>query len=151
MPPAREVIPGRLATFNISLMMLAAIDSVLAPHRSEDMALPASGPDVLIPFSIVSMLAIVLHELIAMSTDHGSLSRGKDEARLAWVAPEGEDGTVCLTWHDVFPPEWSDDGGQAATVILQRMVAAARGTIEVECDAADGKSRVIVCLPMAKD
>jgi len=129
----------------------AAIDSVLDVHRTEQARLTAEGPDVLIPFSIVSMLAIVLHELVVMSSEHGCLSRGEGAARLDWEAPADEDGIVCLKWHDSFSEAWSGEGGKAGTLIMQRMVNAAGGSIAVEPTGEGDDVRVVVCLPMVKD
>lgn len=126
----------------------AAIDSVLDTHRTGEAAIATSGPPVLISFSIVSMLAIIVHELVVMSSEHGSLSRGENEAKLLWSAPKGSAGTVCLEWHDRFSEAFLQEGGAAGTGIMQRMVAAAGGGIDIKSE--DGSSRVDVCLPMAK-
>ena len=106
-----------------------AVKAILEPYAvGERLRFLGNGAQV--PFSAMSLIGLVLHELAANATRFGAWSEGADgQVSLDW---KRENGNVILTWVETGGPEV--DGAPAETgpgaTIMDRMVAAARGTIE---------------------
>ena len=106
-----------------------AVKAILAPYDVQD-RLRLLGNGAQVPFSAMSLIGLVLHELAANATRFGPWAEGADgQVSLDWQR-EGSD--VVLTWIETGGPQLDgppDEAGTGAT-IMNRMVAAARGTIE---------------------
>ena len=106
-----------------------AVKAILEPYAVGD-RLTFLGNGAQVPFSAMSLIGLVLHELAANATRFGPWSEGADgQVSLNW---ERRDGNAVLTWIETGGPKLDgppDSTGTGAT-IMDRMVAAARGTIE---------------------
>lgn len=106
-----------------------AVKAILVPYEVGD-RLRLFGNGAQVPFSAMSLIGLVLHELAANATRFGAWAEGADgQVRLDWQR-DGSD--VVLTWIETGGPQVDgppEDAG-TGTTIMDRMVAAARGTIE---------------------
>ncbi len=106
-----------------------AVKAILQPY-AEGEQLKFLGNGVQVPFSAMSLIGLVLHELAGNATRFGAWAgEGKGQVRLDW---QRDGGNVVLTWIETGGPRVDgppEDTGPGA-VIMDRMVAAARGTIE---------------------
>ncbi len=106
-----------------------AVKAILEPYDFDD-RLKFVGNGAQVPFSAMSLIGLVLHELAANATRYGAWTEGAGgQVQLDW---QRHGGDVVLTWIETGGPRL--DGPPAArgtgSKIMDRMVAAARGTIE---------------------
>ena len=106
-----------------------AVKAILEPYDVGE-RLQLIGKGVQVPFSAMSVVGLVLHELAANATRYGAWAEGADgQVKLDW---ERRGGDVVLTWTESGgrrldgPPARTGTGA----TIMDRMVRAARGTIE---------------------
>ena len=118
-----------------------AVKAILQPY-AEGEQLKFLGNGVQVPFSAMSLIGLVLHELAGNATRFGAWAgEGNGQVRLDWQRQEGD---VVLTWIETGGPQLDgspDETGPGA-VIMDRMVAAARGTIDREW-TSDGLHAVL--------
>ncbi len=108
-----------------------AIRAVLLPYDRDAARMVLNGNGVRMPFTIISIVGLVLHELAANATKHG-----------AWVTDEG---SVSVDWHlnedeTALVIVWKEQGGPAVegkdvvagtgTGIVDRLLSTGRGTID---------------------
>ncbi|WP_425341865.1 PAS domain-containing protein [Citromicrobium bathyomarinum] len=106
-----------------------AVRAILEPYTVDE-KLKFLGNGAQVPFSAMSLIGLVLHELAANATRFGAWSEGADgQVSLDW---QRRDGAVVLTWIETGGPRVDGPPEQKGTgsTIMDRMVAAARGTIE---------------------
>ncbi|MEL7690687.1 PAS domain-containing protein [Citromicrobium bathyomarinum] len=106
-----------------------AVKAILEPYDFDD-RLEFLGNGAQVPFSAMSLIGLVLHELAANATRYGAWAgEGGGRVQLDWQRSGGD---VVLTWIETGGP--TIDGVPADTgtgaKIMDRMVAAARGSIE---------------------
>jgi len=106
-----------------------AVRAILEPYDVDDqIAFMGNGAQV--PFSAMSLIGLVLHELAANATRFGAWADGANgQVALDWQRHGNE---VVLTWIETGGPRVAgppEETGTGAT-IMDRMVKAARGTIE---------------------
>ncbi len=107
-----------------------AIRAVLSPHDGDKERLVLKGNGVRMPFTIISLAGLVLHELSANAVKHG-----------AW---SGDTGTVTVDWRmddlgTALIISWDEQGGPAVdadrieegagTAIVDRLLLTSRGSI----------------------
>lgn len=110
-----------------------AVKAILEPYDFDD-RLRFLGNGAQVPFSAMSLIGLVLHELAANATRFGAWAEngagdGDGTVSLNW---EREGSNVVLTWIETGGPRVDgppDEAGTGST-IMDRMVAAARGTID---------------------
>ncbi|MEP3050785.1 MAG: PAS domain-containing protein [Erythrobacter sp.] len=110
-----------------------AITAVLLPYDQDEQRMELSGGGLRMPFTIISIVGLILHELAANATKHG-----------AW---KNEKGKVCVNWKANFDNseliiEWDEEGGPqiseddivpgTGTAIVDRLLSTGRGSIERE-------------------
>lgn len=109
-----------------SSLLGQAVQAVLAPYGER---IEVQGPDIRVPFGVVSAISMILHELAANAGKYGAWSEGA--------------GTVSVTWQenaDEIEMHWRESGGPAVevtdpktgtgTMITDRLLRAAGGQIE---------------------
>ena len=118
-----------------------AVKAILEPYAVGE-RLKFLGNGVQVPFSAMSLIGLVLHELAGNATRFGAWAEeGDGQVKLDW---QRHGGQVVLTWIESGgpkpegPPEETGPGA----VIMDRMVAAARGTIDREW-TSDGLHAVL--------
>ncbi len=126
-----------------------AIKAVLEPYNNEGGRLVCSGGDVRMPFSAISVVGLILHELAANAMRHG-----------AWLA---DDGVVEVDWQlsedrNALRITWAETGGPfvddaditpgTGSAIVDRLLAAGGGAIERNWNPSGLTASVTV--PVAK-
>ncbi|WP_370178459.1 PAS domain-containing protein [Alteriqipengyuania sp.] len=106
-----------------------AVKAILEPYDvGERVEFLGNGAQV--PFSAMSLIGLVLHELAANATRYGAWADGADgQVKLDW---QRQGGNVVLTWTESGGRRLDGPPAQTGTgaTIMDRMVKAARGTIE---------------------
>ena len=106
-----------------------AVKAILEPYDFDD-RLEFLGNGAQVPFSAMSLIGLVLHELAANATRYGAWAdEGGGRVQLDW---QRQGGDVVLTWIETGGPAIDGVPAEKGTgaKIMDRMVAAARGTIE---------------------
>ncbi|MFL0355735.1 PAS domain-containing protein [Erythrobacter sp. GH1-10] len=113
-----------------SIQIGEAIRAVLSPYDRDEERLKLAGNGVRMPFTTISIVSLILHELAANATKHG-----------AWAA---EGGTVIVDWQqsdggDSLEIIWEEQGGPAidpgaiedgtGSAIVDRLLSSGRGSI----------------------
>ena len=124
-----------------------AIHAILDPYGRKGAPLELRGNGARVPFSVVSIVGLVLHELAANATKYG-----------AWI---NETGSVTVDWHSPAPDEtlvieWRERGGPpidpgsiaagTGSAIVDRILRTASGAIERNWDPKGFEA--IVSIPL---
>lgn len=115
-----------------SIDMGEAIKAVLSPYGREDGRIVLNGTDdVRMPFTTVSIVGLILHELAANATKYGAWSVDDGQVNVAWRA-EDANGSLVLEWHESGGPliDQSAIEPGTGTAIVDRLLATASGSIE---------------------
>lgn len=111
-----------------------AIRAVLAPYDQGADRLVLSGNGVRMPFTVISIVGLVLHELAANATKHGAWSSDEGRISVDWQQPGDDAGALHIVWQERGGPPIS--AGEiiagTGTAIVDRLLATGRGTIERE-------------------
>ena len=108
-----------------------AVKAILEPYAVDE-RVKFLGNGAQVPFSAMSLIGLVLHELAANATRYGAWAEGYDgQVSVDW---QRRDGNAVLTWIETGGAPISGAPAHSGTgaTIMNRMVAAARGTIERE-------------------
>lgn len=108
-----------------------AVKAILEPYAVDE-RVKFLGNGAQVPFSAMSLIGLVLHELAANATRYGAWAEGYDgQVSVDWQRREGN---VVLTWIETGGAPISGTPAHSGTgaTIMNRMVAAARGTIKRE-------------------
>ena len=125
-----------------------AVKAILEPYDFGD-RLVFLGNGAQVPFSAMSLIGLVLHELAANATRYGAWSGDTDgQVSLDW---QRHGGDVVLTWIETGGPRIAGEPESSGTgaKIMDRMVAAARGSIERNWKAEG--LHAVVTVPIAGD
>lgn len=141
---AREGFAARLTTLSHAHDILTQtswsdapirdiVNGALAPHRSGQGSIRASGPDLVLPPRQALALAVAIHELATNATKYGALStRGRVD--VTWTVAELEKVPYLrFTWTEsggpaVFKPE-PDQRGFGSRLIEQMLSSAFAGKV----------------------
>jgi PAS domain S-box-containing protein len=110
-----------------------AIRAVLLPYDRDAARMSLSGNGVRMPFTVISIVGLVLHELAANATKHGAWYTEEGSVSVDWGLDEKEAALVIVWQERGGPPV--DAGGIAegtGTAIVDRLLATGRGTIRRE-------------------
>jgi len=110
-----------------------AIRAVLCPYAQDEGRLTIVDSDARMPFTIISVVGLVLHELAANATKYGAWSTERGTVTVDWsMAESGED--LLISWEEKggppVDPATMDPG--TGTAIVDRMLASSRGSIARE-------------------
>ena len=108
-----------------------AIRAILAPYDLDAKRLMIDGQDVDVPFAVISIVGLVLHELAANATRYGAWSAGGGKVEVTWrTPPEGE--PLRIYWKESGGPKVREEEITEGTgsAIISRMLRSASGTIE---------------------
>lgn len=107
-----------------------AIREVLSPYDRDGERLQLGGNGVRMPFTIISVLSLVLHELAVNATRHGAWTSEGGQVVVDWRLSDGGEALVIT---------WDEQGGPAidpaaivpgtGSTIVERMLSSARGSI----------------------
>lgn len=108
-----------------------AIKAVLLPYDRDETRLRLEGNGVRMPFTVISIVGLILHELAANATKHGAWTVEAGQVVVDWKLSDAGDALL-VTWNEQGGP--IVDGGAiepgTGTAIVDRMLASAQGTIE---------------------
>jgi len=124
-----------------------AIRSVLAPYGRDEDRLELEGNGVRMPFSLVSIVGLILHELAANATKYGAWLQEGGVVNVAWqVASHSNE--LHVTWTERGGPKIDRDQIKPGTgsAIVDRLLRSAGGTIEREWNESSFKAVVIMPL-----
>lgn len=113
-----------------SIDISEAIRAVLLPYDRDAERLVFSGNGARMPFSAISIVGLVLHELAANSTKHGAWRNDEGRVSVDWRL--SEDGTaLVIVWREEGGPAVDQDQLVAGTgtAIVDRLLAIGQGTI----------------------
>lgn len=152
-----------VATGDVSgeVELSALLESLCQPYRTGDDAQPAivlSGSDELVPASMVSPFALIVHELATNAAKYGALSVPGGQVSITWRAGESDAGEAAvplqIEWRETGGPPPSatkDNADQPGSGFGQRMTQAAMrqigGTLEREFPPAGAVVRMTVTRP----
>lgn len=114
-----------------------AIKAVLTPYDSDADRMVLRGNDVRMPFTSISVVGLILHELAANATKHGAWTAEAGSVKVDWTA--SDDGKRLIV-------SWVENGGPpvdaeeivpgTGTAIVDRLLAAGGGVIERDWNAS---------------
>jgi PAS domain S-box-containing protein len=108
-----------------------AIHAILDPYGRKGAPLELRGNGARVPFSVVSIVGLVLHELAANATKYGAWASDTGSVTVDWNSPE-PDETLVIEWRERGGPAIDPDAVAAGTgsAIVDRILRTASGTIE---------------------
>ena len=108
-----------------------AIRAVLLPYDRDAARLALNGNGVRMPFTIISIVGLILHELAANATKHGAWSSEEGQVTVDW-RPSEDGASLVITWGERGGPGVEADSIVAGTgtAIVDRLLATGRGSIE---------------------
>ncbi|MEO0698663.1 MAG: HWE histidine kinase domain-containing protein, partial [Pseudomonadota bacterium] len=110
-----------------------AIRAVLLPYDRDAERLALTGTGARMPFTIISIVGLVLHELAANATKHGAWASEGGRVSVDW-RPSQDASALVIVWREEGGP--AVDTGEivpgTGTAIVDRLLATGRGTIERE-------------------
>ncbi|MGB3710258.1 MAG: PAS domain-containing protein [Erythrobacter sp.] len=121
-----------------------AIRAVLEPYERQNGSLELDGNGARMPFTTVSTVGLVLHELAANAIKHGAWSTEDGLVRVEWKPLDGEERKLVIKWIETGGPavDESSLSDGTGTAIVDRMLRSAGGTINREW-REDGLSATI--------
>ncbi|MEO0463286.1 MAG: PAS domain-containing protein [Pseudomonadota bacterium] len=116
-----------------SIDISEAIRAVLLPYDRDAERLSLSGHGVRMPFTIISVVGLILHELAANATKHGAWSKEGGKVAVGWH-PSEDDGALIIEWSETGGPQVDPAAITAGTgtAIVDRLLATGRGSITRE-------------------
>ena len=122
-----------------------AIRAVLLPYDRDAERLVMTGNGVRMPFTIISIVGLVLHELAANATKHGAWFNEEGRVSVDWRA-SADQSELIIVWHEEGGPAVAADQITAGTgtAIVDRLLATGRGTIEREWTESGLKATITV-------
>lgn len=125
-----------------------AIRAVLSPFDRDAERLELTGNGVRMPFTIISVVGLVLHELSANAVKHGAWGKDNGKVTVDWRMNESGNALL-ITWHEQGVPSLTSDGIEpgTGTAIVDRLLATSRGTIEREWSDDGLKASITVPAP----
>lgn len=122
-----------------------AIRAVLLPYDRDATRLVMTGNGVRMPFTIISIVGLVLHELAANATKHGAWFNEEGRVTVDWRA-SADQSELIIVWHEEGGPVVAADQITAGTgtAIVDRLLATGRGTIEREWTESGLKATITV-------
>jgi PAS domain S-box-containing protein len=108
-----------------------AIHAILDPYGRKGAPLELTGNGARVPFSVVSIVGLVLHELAANATKYGAWVTDAGSVRVDWNSP-GPDETLIIEWSESGGPPIDPGSIELGTgsAIVDRILRAASGNIE---------------------
>lgn len=126
-----------------------AIRAVLSPYDRDAERMVLSGNGVRMPFTVISMVGLILHELAANATKHGAWSLDAGRVRVDW-RPNADNSALVIVWEEKGGPsvQSGDVVPGTGTAIVDRLLAGGRGTIDR--DWSDEGLTATITLPVRK-
>ncbi|MEM6266037.1 MAG: PAS domain-containing protein [Pseudomonadota bacterium] len=116
-----------------SIAIGEAIRAVLLPYDRDEQRLVLNGNGVRMPFTIISIVGLILHELAANATKHGAWTTESGKIAVSWKASDAGDALI-ITWEEDGGPQVDAANISPGTgsAIVDRLLASGRGSITRE-------------------
>jgi PAS domain S-box-containing protein len=108
--------------------------SILAPFRSRDERIKASGSHIVLPADAVVPLAMALHELTTNAVKYGALSKESGHINIAWQLVEQHGSRVELTWQESGGPIVKRRAAGFGTKLIDRVLRDLGAETEIKFD-----------------
>ncbi|BDI61867.1 PAS domain-containing protein [Qipengyuania nanhaisediminis] len=122
-----------------------SIRGVLEPYDRDGSRLELLGNGVRMPFPVISVVGLVLHELAANAGKYGAWTTEEGVVTVDWrMEPEYEN--LVIEWNEKGGPKVDPDaiGKGAGTAIVDRLLASSEGHIEREWSDDGLKAKIVV-------
>ncbi|GAA4043118.1 PAS domain-containing protein [Parerythrobacter jejuensis] len=123
-----------------------AIHAILEPYK-QDARILMKGSDLKVPFSIISMVGLILHELAANASKHGAWSGDvSGQVLVDWYA--SDKGDLLVEWKETGGPQLDGPPQElgAGSSILDRLLRTSSGTINREWNPSGLHSLITIPL-----
>jgi len=122
-----------------------AIRAVLSPYDRDAEGLALTGDSVRMPFTVISIVGLILHELAANATKHGAWSADDGRVRVDWH-PDDAGTSLIIVWHEEGGPSVRAENivSGTGTAIVDRLLATGRGTIDRDWSETGLKATITV-------
>lgn len=122
-----------------------AIRAVLLPYDRDSERMALTGTGVRMPFTIISIVGLVLHELAANATKHGAWFTEEGRVSVDWQA-SADGAELIIVWHEEGGPRVVADDIVAGTgtAIVDRLLATGHGTIARDWTPSGLKATITV-------
>jgi PAS domain S-box-containing protein len=110
------------------------VTSILAPFRSGDHRIKASGSQIALPADAVVLLAMALHELTTNAVKYGALSNESGHIDIVWRLLEQNGSRVELTWQESGGPTVKRRAAGFGTKLINRVLRDLRAETEIKFD-----------------
>lgn len=127
----------------------SAIRAVLLPYDRDAERLTMSGNGVRMPFTIISIVGLILHELAANATKHGAWSSDGGKISVDWQ-PSNDGNALVIVWSEQGGPAVDATGiiAGTGTAIVDRLLSTGRGSIRR--DWSEGGLTATIHVPVAR-
>ena len=117
-----------------SIALETTVAAVVDAHDNGQGRVVREGPAVEMPFSLVSVIGLVLHELAANASKFGALSNEDGQVRISWEMINGDrPRAIQLVWKEIGgPPIPEDIHAGGGSLIVDRMMTQLGGMFERE-------------------
>jgi len=133
-----------------AISLQQAVINILATYRGDTDRITIEGEDFSVPFSLISAMGLMLHELMANAIKYGAFSTEDGRISVRWNRSAQADGQSLLTL------DWRESGGPAilnppertgtGTILLDRIIRTYGGAVHREW-LADGLA-VRIAVPL---
>jgi PAS domain S-box-containing protein len=110
------------------------VTSILAPFRSRDERIKASGSQIALPADAVVLLAMALHELTTNAVKYGALSNASGHIDINWRLVERNESQVELTWQESGGPTVRRRAAGFGTKLIDRVLRDLGAETEIKFD-----------------
>jgi PAS domain S-box-containing protein len=119
------------------------VTSILAPFRSRDHRIKASGSQIALPANAVVLLAMALHELITNAVKYGALSNAVGHIDIALRLVEQTGSQVELTWQESGGPTVKRRAAGFGTKLIDRVLRDLGAETEIMFDPQGVRCTVV--------
>jgi PAS domain S-box-containing protein len=117
--------------------------TVLAPFRSPENRIKASGPQIALPADAVVPLSMAVHELTTNAVKYGALSNRSGHIDIRWCLVEQNGYQVELTWEESGGPVVRRSAAGFGTKLIERVLRELGAETEMRFDPQGLRCRVI--------
>lgn len=124
-----------------------AIRAVLMPYDRDEARLRLEGNGIRMPFTVISIVGLILHELAANATKHGAWTTDSGQVTVDWSLSDARDA-LQITWTEMDGPKIDSAAIEpgTGTAIVDRMLATAHGKVDRQWNETG--LRAIISVPV---
>ena len=113
-----------------TILVSEAVEAVLSHHLEEQGRLELEGPETSVPFTTISLLSLLLHELSTEASERGVWSDDDVKVRIDWGIDD--QNILHLNWTEESRSSSAEEAAEASSgqMLVERMLRSAGGAIE---------------------